>query len=291
MCLDKGYDYDEVRALLTEFGFTAHIRTRGEEAQALKQETGFKARRWVVERTHSWMNRFRRVLIRWDKKVRNDWGFCIWPVPISRIDKLAYWDRLLVAVLVIFMLLKYEDLRNRLIGLVGPGQLTVITRALEDVGQRVSRYLLMQFIINGSYGLAAGLGLFFSVCPMPCCGDFWRRYYAISRMLAPGSLPFSHHHQPGGVSGVGAACTGHWPVCAHGTGEQYGHGALALRPQYWGIGSGTAGRDRVLDLAVGTARARVGHTVDRLPVVLAGMCRICTSSICCSVMHRPSPPR
>ena len=53
MCLDKGYDYDEVRELLTEFGFTAHIRARGEEAQALKQEAGFKTRRWVVERTHS----------------------------------------------------------------------------------------------------------------------------------------------------------------------------------------------------------------------------------------------
>jgi transposase len=75
MCLDKGYDYEEVRALLSEFGFTAHIRTRGEEAQALKQEAGFKARRWVVERTHSGMNRFRRVLIRWDKKVRNYLGF------------------------------------------------------------------------------------------------------------------------------------------------------------------------------------------------------------------------
>ena len=75
MCLDKGYDYDAVWDLLTEFGFTAHIHARGEEAQALKQETGFKARRWVVERTHSWMNRFRRVLIRWDKKVRNCRGF------------------------------------------------------------------------------------------------------------------------------------------------------------------------------------------------------------------------
>ena len=64
MCLDKGYDYDEVRELLAEFGFTAHIRSRGEEAKALKQEAGFKARRWVVERTHSWMNRFRRLLIR-----------------------------------------------------------------------------------------------------------------------------------------------------------------------------------------------------------------------------------
>jgi transposase len=71
ICLDKGYDYDEVRELLAEFGFTAHIRARGEEAKALRQEAGFKARRWVVERTHSWMNRFRRVLIRWDKNGRN----------------------------------------------------------------------------------------------------------------------------------------------------------------------------------------------------------------------------
>jgi transposase len=68
MCLDKGYDYDAVRELLDEFGFTAHIRARGEEAQALKQEAGFRARRWVVERTHSWMNRCRRILVRWDKK-------------------------------------------------------------------------------------------------------------------------------------------------------------------------------------------------------------------------------
>ena len=75
MCLDKGYDYDEVRDLLDEFGFTAHILARGEEAKVLKHEVGFKARRWVVERTHSWMNRFRRVLIRWDKTVRNYLGF------------------------------------------------------------------------------------------------------------------------------------------------------------------------------------------------------------------------
>ena len=102
MCLDKGYDYDEVRELLTEFGFTAHIRARGEEAKALKQEAGFKARRWVVERTHSWMNRFRRVLIRWDKKVRNYLrvsasGVCLhylqasWPIGIG--SKLCYESR------------------------------------------------------------------------------------------------------------------------------------------------------------------------------------------------------
>ncbi len=71
LCLDKGYDYDEVRDLAKEFGYTAHIRARGEEAQAMKHEAGFKARRWVVERTHSWMNRFRRILIRWEKKPEN----------------------------------------------------------------------------------------------------------------------------------------------------------------------------------------------------------------------------
>ena len=71
MNLDKGYDYDEVRELLAEFGFTAHIRSRGEEAQAIKREAGFRARRWVVERAHSWMNRFRRILIRWEKKPEN----------------------------------------------------------------------------------------------------------------------------------------------------------------------------------------------------------------------------
>ena len=61
LCLDKGYDDDDIRALVAEFAFTAHIRARGEEAQALKREAGFKARRWVVERTHSWMNRFRLI--------------------------------------------------------------------------------------------------------------------------------------------------------------------------------------------------------------------------------------
>jgi putative transposase len=71
MCLDKGYDYDEVRAILDVFGFTAHIRSRGAEAKALASEAGFKARRWVVERTHSWLNRFRRLLVRWEKKPEN----------------------------------------------------------------------------------------------------------------------------------------------------------------------------------------------------------------------------
>jgi transposase len=76
LCMDKGYDFDEVRGLLAEFGFTAHIRGRGEEAQAAKRRARQKARRWVVERTHSWLNRFRGILIRWEKKPENYFAMC-----------------------------------------------------------------------------------------------------------------------------------------------------------------------------------------------------------------------
>ncbi len=73
LCLDKGYDYPQVRELVEAWGYTAHIRTRGEEAEAKERihGYGYRARRWVVERTHSWLNRFRRLLIRWEKKVEN----------------------------------------------------------------------------------------------------------------------------------------------------------------------------------------------------------------------------
>jgi predicted PurR-regulated permease PerM len=65
----------------------------------------------------------------------------------------------LTFVLVIFMLLKREDLRNRLIRLIGHGRLTVTTKAVDDAGQRISRFLVMQVIVNGSFGLALGVGL------------------------------------------------------------------------------------------------------------------------------------
>ena len=72
--LAQGSDEDEVRELRTALGLTAPSRARGEAAQALQQETGFKARRWVGERTHSGMHRFRRMLMRWEKKVRHYLG-------------------------------------------------------------------------------------------------------------------------------------------------------------------------------------------------------------------------
>ena len=71
LCLDKGYDYDAVRELVEAHGYSAHIPTRGEEKADKQGIPGYRARRWVVERTHSWMKGFRRLLIRWEKDAEN----------------------------------------------------------------------------------------------------------------------------------------------------------------------------------------------------------------------------
>jgi transposase len=68
LCLDKGYDHAVVRRGVRQLGFTPHVRSRREEKV---RDPSKPARRWVVERTHSWMNRFRRILVRWEKKARN----------------------------------------------------------------------------------------------------------------------------------------------------------------------------------------------------------------------------
>jgi predicted PurR-regulated permease PerM len=81
----------------------------------------------------------------------------LWQLP-SVLESLATAG--LVIVLVIFMLIRYADLRARILYLAGYHRLTIATKALDEAGHRISRYLLMQSIINGSFGMAAGVGLF-----------------------------------------------------------------------------------------------------------------------------------
>jgi predicted PurR-regulated permease PerM len=71
----------------------------------------------------------------------------------------------LVLLLVIVMLLQREDLRSRLIRLIGQGRISATTRAMDDAGERVSRYLLMLLVVNVSYGLAVAVGLHFIGVP------------------------------------------------------------------------------------------------------------------------------
>ena len=68
VCLDKGYDYDTIRDQLDARGYTPHIRPIGEETVfARSLDPSPQPRRWVVERLHSWLNRSRRLLVRWEK--------------------------------------------------------------------------------------------------------------------------------------------------------------------------------------------------------------------------------
>jgi hypothetical protein len=72
---------------------------------------------------------------------------------------------LIVVVFTIFMLIRREDLRNRLISLIGHGHIHLITQTLDEASSRVSKYLLMQFLVNTGYGIFIGMGLYFIGLP------------------------------------------------------------------------------------------------------------------------------
>lgn len=67
LCADKGYAGKPAQKLIKDKGYVPHVKQRGEEVKAIKETPGYKARRWVVEVTHSWFNRFRKILVRYEK--------------------------------------------------------------------------------------------------------------------------------------------------------------------------------------------------------------------------------
>lgn len=71
----------------------------------------------------------------------------------------------IVVIFTLFIVVKREDLRNRLLRLAGSGQLTMMTQALDDASRRLGRYLLLQFTVNGCYGFLFGLGVYFIGIP------------------------------------------------------------------------------------------------------------------------------
>jgi predicted PurR-regulated permease PerM len=120
-----------------------------------------------------------------------------WPIPLA-VGKMVerFAGAGLVIVLVVFMLIQREDLRNRLIRFVGYGRLTFTTRALEEAGQRISRYLLMQTIINSSFGLAVGLALYLIGVPYAV---LWGFFAAVLRFI-PYVGPFAAAIMPSALS-------------------------------------------------------------------------------------------
>lgn len=75
LCLDAAYDSTPVYRELLDRHYVPHVRSRGEEQLEKETIPGYRARRWVVERSHSWLNRSRRIPVRWEKKAENYLAF------------------------------------------------------------------------------------------------------------------------------------------------------------------------------------------------------------------------
>jgi putative transposase len=71
LCLDKGYDFPEIERGVIARDYIPHMRHRGELEDPVKR---YRPKRWVVERSASWLNRFRKLLIRWEKNAQNYLG-------------------------------------------------------------------------------------------------------------------------------------------------------------------------------------------------------------------------
>jgi len=70
LCVDKGYAGKAAEKQMRDRGYTPHVPAKGTLKAARHRPRG-KARRWVVERTHSWMNNFRKLRVRYEKKAAN----------------------------------------------------------------------------------------------------------------------------------------------------------------------------------------------------------------------------
>jgi predicted PurR-regulated permease PerM len=122
----------------------------------------------------SWLDQVDQAIKKIDERVREATGPASAPQPVPvRVESSSFpllqlvagpaveslMGTILVIVLVAFMLIKREDLRNRLMRLWGHGSLTSMTRALDDATTRISRFLLMQLVVNAAFGAAVAVGL------------------------------------------------------------------------------------------------------------------------------------
>jgi len=68
LCADKGYTGEPANQIIESHGYIPHVKERGEEIDCMKNVPGYQPRRWIVELTHSWLNRFRKLLVRYEKR-------------------------------------------------------------------------------------------------------------------------------------------------------------------------------------------------------------------------------
>jgi len=134
----------------------------------------------------------------------------------------------IVIVLVIFFLVRREDLRDRFIHLIGKTQITLTTQTIEDAGARVSRYLSTLLLINLAFGISVD----------------WA---------------FDGH-----LNRLARASVDRWAVCGARAFQQQLIRALGLRQEYRRVGGSCLDSCVLLDVVVGTSRASAGNCIDRL---------------------------
>jgi transposase len=74
LCADAGYTGDPALCIIEEHGYIPHVKGRGQEASEKRKDPKKRARRWIVEVAHSWFNRFRKLLVRYEKLERSFLG-------------------------------------------------------------------------------------------------------------------------------------------------------------------------------------------------------------------------
>ena len=153
----------EVGSLAAELpGYRANIRQKIADVRDMGRGTSVERIQKTIEEIQAEIaaaegprgSQARPVVVE-PRQVARLWGFPSWLGPILAPLSTAG----LVVVLVIFMLIERQNLRDRLIGLVGHGHLTITTKAFDEAGQRVSRQLLMQSVVNAIVGVSVFVGL------------------------------------------------------------------------------------------------------------------------------------
>ena len=88
LCADAGYTGAPALKVIEAHGYIPHVKGRGQEADELKRDPTKKARRWVVEVEHSWFNRFRKLLVRYEKLDRSLLALNHLAAPIIALKKI-----------------------------------------------------------------------------------------------------------------------------------------------------------------------------------------------------------
>jgi len=88
LCLDAGYVGEPARQEIEARGYVPHVRPRGEEIEEKDKNPAFKPRRWVVEVCHSWFNRFKKILVRYEKTHRSYLGLLMLAASVIVLRKI-----------------------------------------------------------------------------------------------------------------------------------------------------------------------------------------------------------